>query len=546
MIKKNSQLTIIKLLLIMIFFNAGITYIGIAQERPNIVLIMVDDMGFSDLGVTGSEIDTPNIDALAKEGMLFTQFYNAAKCEITRGSLMTGLYSQQISDTVSGAYPIVLGESRNNNATIAELLGNAGYETIASGKWHLGNWTEVDLDQAPIDRGFDHFFGHLSGAIDYFTGVATVGYYDIWEGESPYDIPQDFYSTDAFTDYEIDRITASATNDSPFFLYLSYNAPHFPLQVPQENIDEYLNKGLYSKGWDRVRQHRYERQLKSGIIAPNWALGKRDTFVPNWDSLTPSQQVWEEVQMATYAGMIDRLDQQVGRLIKRIQELGMKDNTLLMFLSDNGGHPFGYAGVEWATVSNIPFQKYKQWHYEGGIATPLIVRWPNGIKSGTIIQKPAHILDIMPTLLEVAGVTYPNQFNSNILLPLEGESLWSVLQGRNTNWQHDPIVHEFDGQRMVRDGDWKLVAERGGTWELYNMSDDRTETNNLVEKYPYQVIRLSKIYSEWAERIGATSIEKAETMPVNTRPQTTFTPPLGSRGEYKYSRWPPWVGIERK
>lgn len=510
------------------------------QKPPNVVLILVDDMGYSDLGVMGSEIDTPNIDALAEEGTLFTHFFNGAKCEVTRSTMLTGLYYQQTQTEAgrekAGGQTVLAKD--DTNVTLAEILGSAGYETILSGKWHLGHWR--DQKGTPMDRGFDHFFGHLGGAINYFTGENWgTGKHDVWMGEDPYELPGDFYSTDAFTDYAIDRVTESARNEDPFFLYLAYNAPHFPLQVPQENIEEYLDRGIYKQGWDRIRQQRYERMKKLGIIDTGWALSKRDTLVPAWNTLTPDQQQEEELLMATYAGMVDRLDQQVGRVLQHLEELGIKDNTIVMFLSDNGASPFDanrtpkqdpgpadserWYNVEWANVSNTPLYKYKQWMHEGGISTPMIIRWPNHIKPGVITDTPGHILDIFPTLMDMTGSSYPKKFNGNTILPLEGVSLSPVLNGDgDTNWTHPPIIFEFDGNRVVRNGHWKLVAQRGDTWELYNIRDNRTETHNVAEQNPIRVKKMANMYAEWAKRVGGMPNEEARKMPLNRRAHYTF------------------------
>lgn len=506
------------------------------NSKPNIVLILVDDMGYSDIGAFGSEIMTPNIDGLANQGMIMTHYYSTAKCETTRASLMSGLYHQQTDSIfVGGGYANMLAHN-NNNVTIAELLRDGGYETIMSGKWHLGHWQ--DLEGTPVDRGFDHYFGHLSGAIDYYTGEGwATGQPDIWMGKEPYKIPKDFYSTDAFTDFAIEKIDRSVENENPFFLYLSYNAPHFPLQVPQENIDKYLEKGIYKQGWDRIRMQRYERMKDLGIIEPEWALTERDTLVPAWNTLTPDQQEEEELLMATYAGMMGKLDQQIGRVLHRLDELNIDDNTIVMFMSDNGACPFDFNrtpekdpgpadserwyNVEWANVGNTPFRKYKQWQHEGGISTPMLIRWPNKIQPGSISRTTGHMLDIMPTLLDITEIQYPDNFKGRAILPMEGESLFPVLLG-NSLERKKPIIYEFAGNRFVKENDWKLVAQVGGTWELYNLREDRTETNNLIEKYPKRVKSMAEMYDDWAKRVGALSNQEAMEMPMNKRAHYTF------------------------
>jgi len=505
------------------------------KSQPNIVLILVDDMGYSDIGAFGSEIETPNIDALSAQGLSMTHFYSAAKCETTRASLMSGLHHQQADSVFGGGYRNMLAHNENN-VTIPELLRDGGYETIMSGKWHLGNWLE--LEGTPVDRGFDHYFGHLSGAINYFTGEGwATGEPDIWMGKEPYDIPENFYSTDAFTDYAIDQMDQSVANANPFFLYLSYNAPHFPLQVPQENIDKYLEKGTYKKGWDRIREQRYERMKNLGIIDHEWVLTERDTLVPVWVSLKPGQQEEEELLMATYAGMMDRLDQQIGRVLQRLSQLGIDNNTIIMFMSDNGANPFDFNrtpgkdpgpaeserwyNVEWANVGNTPFRKYKQWQHEGGISTPLIIRWPEVIQPGSWSESTGHVLDIMPTLLDISGISYPDRFAGNDILPMEGESLYPVLKG-DMDWSRSPVIYEFSGNRFVKEDEWKLVAQVGDSWELYNLRSDRTETKNLIDQYPDRVKRMAKMYEDWAMRVGAMPNKEAMEMPLNTRAHFTF------------------------
>ena len=506
------------------------------KSKPNIILILVDDMGYSDLGAFGSEIETPNVDGLSSQGMIMTHFYNTAKCETTRASLMSGLHHQQTDSTFGGGGYANMLAHNNNNVTIAELLRDGGYETIMSGKWHLGHWQE--LEGTPVDRGFDHYFGHLSGAINYYTGEGwATGKPDIWMDKEPYEIPKDFYSTDAFTDFAIEKIDQSVESENPFFLYLSYNAPHFPLQVPQESIDKYLEKGIYKKGWDRIRMQRYERMKDLEIIEPEWALTERDTLVPAWNTLSSDQQEVEELLMATYAGMMDRLDQQIGRVLQRLDELNIDDNTIVMFMSDNGACPFDFNrtpekdpgpvdserwyNVEWANVGNTPFRKYKQWQHEGGISTPLIIRWPNEIQAGSILRTTGHMLDIMPTLLDITEIKYPDNFRGRDILPMEGESLFPVFIG-NSLGRKKPIIYEFAGNRFIKDKDWKLVAQVGEGWELYNLRLDRTELNNLIDKYPERAKKMKKNYEDWAKRVGAMSNEETRRMPLNSRAHYTF------------------------
>ncbi|MGB3587352.1 MAG: arylsulfatase, partial [Tunicatimonas sp.] len=490
---------------------------GQTEPPPNIVLIMADDMGFSDLGCYGSEIQTPNLDRLASEGMQMTQFYNTAKCTETRATLLTGLHFQQ-SDNLYRS---------DNNVTIAEALGEGGYQTIMSGKWHLGNWAE-EVD-TPNKRGFDEYFGFLCGAVNFFTGRdygSDVNYMRL--NNEVFEAPEDFYTTDAFTDYAIEQVSAATEQESPFFLYLAHNAPHFPLQVPEENIAKY--RSSYTIGWDSLRVQRLQRMKELGIVDADQPLAPRDSLAPAWDVLDADQQQKEAELMAVYAGMIDRLDQQIGRLLNHLDSLEIADNTLIVFLSDNGGCPFDANhspilppgpeesartyDTEWAQASNTPFRKYKQWIHEGGIATPMIIRWPGKIQPDSKSEQPGQLVDIMPTFLAAARADYPDQYPSRTVLPMEGVSLLPAWQGEQLA-RKQPMFWEYRGSRAVRDGDWKLVAQRGGDWELYNMAEDRAELDNLINQQPRRAETMLAAYEQWAERTGAISTEEALAMPLN-------------------------------
>ena len=487
------------------------------HERPNIVLMMSDDMGFSDLSCYGSEIQTPNLDRLASQGLRMTQFYNTAKCTQSRATMLTGLHFQQTEDLVRS----------DNNVTLAEALKESGYRTMLSGKWHLGEWQQER--DTPNQRGFDRFFGFLGGAINFFTGEDWgTGLNYMRQDTTVYQVPDNFYSTDHFTDFAMAEVAQAAQEDQPFFLYLAYNAPHFPLQAPEENIRKF--SGKYAEGWDAFRNKRYQRMQELGIIDAEWTLAPRDSLTPAWASLTVAQQQEEQRLMEVYAGMIDRLDQQVGRLLNQLETSGVADNTLIIFLSDNGGCPFdanrtpdaapGPASslrtydTEWAQVSNTPFRKYKQWIHEGGIATPMIVRWPGRVAPRTVSAMPGQLLDLMPTLLAAAGTTYPRNYQGRVLLPIEGVNLLPAWQG-DTVRRERPMFWEYQGSRAVRNGDWKLVGERGGPWELYDLQNDRTEMNDLIDERPDQAQRMIQQYDEWAERIGARTTAAAVAMPLN-------------------------------
>ena len=471
------------------------TAFALAEEasRPNVVLIMVDDLGWSDFGCYGSEIQTPNIDRLAAEGLRFTQFYNTAKCENSRICLLSGLWAHEAQM-----------RALQNCMTLAEAMRAAGYTTLMTGKWHL--------DRTPVDRGFDRYFGHLSGATNYFTGDNSFRLDD-----KPFDVPKsDFYTTDANTDYAIDFLNQakSERKDKPFFLYIAYNAPHYPLQAWPEDIAKY--RGKYSAGWDKLRQERYARQLEMKLIDPRWQLAPRDKSVAAWETLSDAEREKEDLTMAVFAAMVDRVDQNIGRLMAKLRALGEADNTIVFLLSDNGGCPFQRTKTHnippgpadsywtyhtaWAQVSNTPFRLYKQNQHEGGIASPLIVHWPRGIKNaGTITDQPGHLVDMMPTLLELAGGDYPDSFNNVSLKPLRGSSLVPVLSGG----RRDPpkeIFQQFGSQRGLRMGKWKLVAAAGGQWELYDMEADRTELNNLAATMPDRVSMMAKRWEALADK----------------------------------------------
>ncbi len=485
--------------------------------RPNIVLIMADDMGFSDLGCYGGEIETPNIDRLAQNGLRFSQFYNNGICVPTRASLLTGLYSQQV-----GVYknsPVVY----ENCVTLGEVLRAAGYRTLMTGKWHA--------QQTPFQRGFDRHFGLCDGACNYFNpgprrpGEPEPGrkrYPRRWAIDDkeyqPY-APEDpnFYTTNVFTDYALQYLDQYGQDNRPLFLYLAYTAPHYPLHALPEDIQKY--RGKYLIGWDKLREERWERIKKLGLFDQNLVLPARDDQVTSWAKVENKDE-WD-LKMAVYAAMIDRLDQNIGRVLAKLKELGKMENTLILFLSDNGGcseNPNStptilpgpvesYRGVEapWANASNTPFRKYKASDFEGGICTPFIAHWPAVIKSkGKITDQVGHILDIMATCLDIAGAAYPKEFNGKTVLPLEGKSLFPIFQGTKRSgheslfWQIAPEKH-----RAVRSGKWKLISiSKNDPWELYDLEKDRFEMNNLAEQMPEKVSELIKKYEAWVVKVG--------------------------------------------
>jgi len=488
--------------------------------KPNIVLIMADDMGFSDIGCYGGEIHTPNLDSLAAGGLRFTQFYNAARCCPTRASLLTGLYPHQagIGHMVGNkGYPAYQGYLNNRCLTIAEALKLGGYRTLMSGKWHVGE----DRPHWPTDRGFDKYFGLISGGANYFDitrakarGVKRQMAVD----DQPYTPPKEgFYITDAFSDNAAKFVDTYGRNDKPFFLYLPYTAPHWPLHAWPEDIARY--KGKYKEGWDKLRRQRYARMIEMGLISGKWKMSPRDTDAQLWADVKNKDLL--DLKMAVYAAQIERMDRGIGKVLAKLREIGAWDNTLILFLADNGGcaegGPVGFDnrknglppggvdsymsyGLSWANASNTPFRRYKHWVHEGGIATPLIAHWPSVIKNvGSLTHQPGHIIDIMATCLDVAGIDYPRTHAGKEILPPEGKSLLPIFKdGRRKG--HEAIYWEHEGNRAVRQGKWKLVAVHGKPWELYDLEADRTELNNLADEHPDKVEQLATMFQRWAKR----------------------------------------------
>lgn len=475
--------------------------------RPNIVLIMTDDMGYSDIGCFGGEIPTPNIDRLAREGLTFTQFYNCAKCTTTRASIVTGLHPR-----FGG--PLL----RENMVTTGEVLQQAGYRTCLTGKWHLGSRSP----RRPIDRGFEEFYGLMDGCCNFFNPaqrdpdykgnrVRTFGHNDRLITE----FPDDYYTTDAFTDHACEQIRRFAGEGDPFFVHVCYTAAHYPLHAWPEDIARH--RGKYDDGWYALRKARHARQLESGLVDPKWELVLSDPKVEDWEPIE-DKEYWTS-RMEVYAAMVDRMDQGVGKILEALESTGTAENTLVLYLHDNGGcaelpegrhlpHPPGpgdyytSVGPGWGWAQNVPFQRYKSWVHEGGIATPLLARWPEGIESGTRTDQVGHILDLMPTFCELAGTQYPETFDDNEILPCEGISLMPVLEGKERRG-HDHLCWFWAGNRSVRQGDWKAVWEKSRKkWTLYNVRRDRTETNDLAETMPEKTEALVDLWHRWADRTG--------------------------------------------
>ncbi|MEM7474929.1 MAG: arylsulfatase [Planctomycetota bacterium] len=486
-----------------------------SAKRPNIVLVMADDLGFSDLGCYGSEIETPNLDSLAQGGLRFTQFYNTAKCHSSRICLLTGLYMFQAGNN-----------AMDKGVTIAEALRPAGYQTLMAGKWHLAG--------EPTGRGFDRYFGHLSGATNFFTGDDTFRL----DGEEFEVQGEEFYTTDENTDYSINFLEAR-DKTRPFFLYMAFNAPHYPLHVKEIDYRKYENR--YGEGWDKVRASRYARQQEMGLL-PGAELSPRPDDVSAWSKLSETEKNWEAERMAAYAGMVDCLDQNIGRLVGHLKETGHWENTVFIFCSDNGACPFertrgnqfrpwdpkSYWTYDkgWAHVGNTPFRWYKQNQHEGGISSPMIVSWAGlTTEPGSICREPAHLIDLLPTCLDLGQTAYPEQYAGRTITPLQGRSLFPIFNSDPLP-QHPWLYFQFSNNRAIRQGDYKLVSAKGKPWELYNLAEDRSELVNLVNKKPELAKRLKSLWQEVATEVEHAPEKLRKPISVqakNAKPKSTPT-----------------------
>jgi arylsulfatase A-like enzyme len=512
----------------MLFLSLGLYQITSGQQklanRPNIVIILADDMGYSDIGCFGSEIPTPNLDMLAKGGVRLTQFYNNARCCPTRASLLTGLYPHQAGVGRMAEDPEVpnvhdegvdgyRGYISKNTVTLAEVLKNAGYHTYMTGKWHVGMHGQ---EKWPLQRGFEKFYGILCGGSSYLKpfpprGITTDN------GEMQYDFPNDYYTTDAFADNAVKYINGQK-DKNPFFLYLAFNAPHWPLQAKEKDIA--LFKSKYEVGWDSIKHERLRKQLAMGLVKPEWAPSARE--MRPWNELSATEQKNVAYRMAVYAAQVYSLDQNVGKVIASLKAQKKLDNTLIMFLSDNGASAEPYKelgggamadvnnplkffnvsyGMGWANTSDVPFRRWKNTTYEGGMAAPFIAYWPNQIKSqtGKLNNTPYHIIDIMPTIIEVSGAKYPETYNGNTIMKNEGISMVPLFK-TGTGKVHDYFYWEHEENCAIRHGNWKGVKKLPkGDWELYDLEHDRTETNNIAATHLDIVKDLDQKWQIWAE-----------------------------------------------
>ncbi len=497
-------------------------------QKPNIILIVADDLGFSDLGCYGGEISTPNLDRLASYGIRFKQFYNSGVCLATRAEMLTGVYTRSEGD----------GYLKDNMVTIAEVLKNNGYSTILSGKWHLG-----DGASSPNNKGFEEYYGSIAGAINYFDPTLPTDppfVKHLHSAKQPFrhnkeilkSVSINYYSTDAITDHAIGEIKSNVDKKQPFFLHLAYNAPHYPLQALSEDIKRY--KGIYKDGYSALRKKRFKKLNELGLVDKSWGLPDTDTSMNEvrydlpvipWNEVVNKE--YESSKMEVYAAMVDRMDQNIGRVLNTLKETGIEENTIVIFFSDNGGcaslpklemmntyyqynegkdigskNSYEFCGPGWATAQSSPFRRYKAWTYEGGISTPMIASWKGKIKPNVITNEVGHVVDILPTVLDIADAIYPDEFKGKKILPLEGVSLLPTLI-LGSSHKHDlrPLGWYLYGNRAFRKGDWKVVwGVSSKKWELYNMEDDRTEENDLSEKHPEVVDELSTLWWKWAKK----------------------------------------------
>ncbi len=483
--------------------------------KPNIVVILVDDMGFADLGCYGSEIPTPNLDALAANGLRFTQFYNTGRCCPTRASLLTGLYSHQTGVghmMEDKGVPGYQGHLNDSCVTIAEVLKPAGYFTAMSGKWHVGQEKGV----APWTRGFDRSLNAAAGGFYYPESDRAKLFLNGEEiANDDKRLPSHWYSTDLWTEFGLRFIDEARAEKKPFYLHLCYNAPHFPLQAPAEDIAKF--RGKYKAGWGAIRDARFAKQHELGVIDTAWDKSPRPKEVKAWKDEPPEEQDRFDHLMATYAACVHHMDKAVGDLVAGLKQRGVLDDTLILFMSDNGGNaesgPEGrtkgdptsgksdwFCGMSWAFVENTPFRLFKHFNHEGGISSPLIAHWPAGIKARNELRtQPAHLIDIMATCVEVGGAAYPAEFKGRPIVPMEGRSLTPAFAGKAL--EREALYWEHEGNAAIRVGDDKLVRfGKGGAWELYDMHADRTELHNLASAQSEKVKTLAARWEAWAER----------------------------------------------
>jgi len=526
------------LFLLVLILIGGLQIQAKTPERPNIVLIMLDDMGYSDPGCYGGEIHTPNIDKLAASGVRFTQMHNCARCCPTRGTLMTGLYPQECGIVGMGV------NMTRDIPTIGEVLKQSGYHTGMAGKWHLSQtkpqpnlndqlqWLAHRADYGPFaplwsypcNRGFEEHWGVIWGVVDYYDPFSLV------HNETPIkEVSDNFYMTDFITDKSIKMIDEFSKDDKPFFLYVAEDAPHWPLMAPAEDIAKYQN--TYKDGWETMRENRYKRMLEMGLIDSTTYHLPANSSGKNWSDC--QKKAYESACMSVHAAMVDHADRGIGKIIEELKKTGRYENTIIFLFSDNGTSPergykpgfdrpgftrdstiieynsehpgaentWSYLGNAWASASNTPFRYWKKESYEGGSCTPFIVVWPGKIKGNTINRGVAHVMDIMPTCMQLAGASFSEKIYDAKMIHPEGKNLMPLIEGKQTSI-HDTLYWEHERGRAIRVGDWKMSSLPNKSWELFNITKDHTETNNLTEQYPEKVKELNHAWMVWARSVG--------------------------------------------
>jgi len=521
------------------------------KAPTNIVLMLCDDLGYSDLGCYGAGLGTPNLDQLASQGVQFTQAYNCARCCPSRAALMTGLYPHQAgigSMTRDAGLRAYSGRLLPDVPTLPEVLQSIGYRTLMSGKWHVGGnhdphrretWQPGSEQQpGPLDRGFDRFYGTLCGAGSYYNPPTLME-------EDRFIQPDtlDYHYTDAISDKACTQITEAVADGKPFFSYVAYTAPHWPLHAPRDLIRKY--EETFLDGWDTLRNERHERLRDDNLLSRKWPIGQRDAKVRSWQSMNEETRRWEALRMAVYTAMIDQMDAGIGRILQTLDDLKVRDNTLVIFLSDNGGcaeflredgeedrwpgfyripnidgslptvgnipgrspggpDTFMSYDLAWAHASNSPFRLYKSYVHEGGISTPLIIQPPPGktpVRGRAVNHETVHLIDLIPTILDYSGAVYPQFWQERLTDSLPGTNLRPILEDKPIN-RGTPLYWEHLGNAAIREGDLKLVRENGKDWELYRMDRDRTETENLAGRYPADRKRLIERYTDWTQWVG--------------------------------------------
>lgn len=518
--------------------------------RTNVVLVLADDLGFSDLGCYGGEIDTPHLDGLGRSGVRLSAFYNTARCSPSRASLLTGRHPHETGvgvlndDQRPWGYP---GSLDAGVPTAAQYFRDAGYATCLAGKWHLSSSAETPDETWPTRRGFDEFYGISGGAGDYFHPRG------LFHGETRQAPPEDdYYLTDAIGEYAADFVSRKAAVEQPFFLYLAFTAPHWPLHAPEEDVHRYA--GRFDAGWDELRTRRLDKLRAEGLLGDESTLSERDPAVPAWSE--EPDQAWQARRMSVYAAQVSAMDRAVGDVLSALEHAGVRDDTLIVFLSDNGGcaeemppadapkfhqrqpshtvggepmrlgnepdiwpgaeNTFSSYGAAWANLSNAPFRRYKRWVHEGGIATPFIVSWPaGGLDNATVVHQPYQLTDVLPTLLDATGIS------PGIPPDGDGVSMLPCWRGESTRPQH-ALFWEHIGNAAVRRDDWKLVREADGDWELYHVGGDRSEMCDLAGRHPQLAAELAEAWQEWAEAVGVIPWEtiRGGGQPIDDRKET--------------------------